>query len=171
MRAGWWDAPLALRDLAKAIPIISGNGLSLLIENNFQNHPPPLLFAPPPPSLLIFRLSVGPPPPPPFLLRPPSIIWNWRVTVFIIIRFDESFESPITSQAFFQLHEAPVSPHSFCVPSKHREWSTEKADYVPRLRHPGYNRRSAVVVKYSSIFNESVSGMLYSPVSLAYKIG
>ena len=39
MKAGWWDGPLALRDLAKAIPIISGNGLPLLTENNFQTLP------------------------------------------------------------------------------------------------------------------------------------
>ena len=53
--AGWWDAPLVLLDLAKAIPIVSGNGLPLLTENNFQTSP--LLFGPP--RLLIFRLSVG----------------------------------------------------------------------------------------------------------------
>ena len=58
MKAGWWDAPLVLLDLAKAIPIISGNGLPLLTENNFQTSP--LLFGPP--RLLIFRLSVGRPP-------------------------------------------------------------------------------------------------------------
>ena len=33
MKAGWWDAPPALRDLAKAIPIFSDNGLPLLTEN------------------------------------------------------------------------------------------------------------------------------------------
>ena len=77
MEAGLRDAPLALRDSAKAIPIISDNGLPLLTENSFQilpfylNHPLPL------PRLLIFKLSVGPSP---LLLRPPSpIIWNWRV--------------------------------------------------------------------------------------------
>ena len=70
--AGWWDAPLVLLDLAKAIPIVSGNGLPLLTENNFQTSP--LLFGPP--RLLIFRSSVGRP----LLLRPlPPIIWNWRV--------------------------------------------------------------------------------------------
>ena len=36
MKAGWWDAPLALQDLAKAIPIINGNRLLLLTKNNFQ---------------------------------------------------------------------------------------------------------------------------------------
>ena len=59
MKAGWWDAPLVLLYLAKAIPIISSNGLTLLTENNFQTSP--LLFEPP--RLLIFRLSVGCPPP------------------------------------------------------------------------------------------------------------
>ena len=39
MKADWWDAPLAFRDLAKAIPIISGNGLPLLTKNNFQIFP------------------------------------------------------------------------------------------------------------------------------------
>ena len=34
MKAGWWDAALALRDLAKAIPIIIGNGLPLLTEKD-----------------------------------------------------------------------------------------------------------------------------------------
>ena len=59
MNVGWCDAPVALWDLAKAIPMISGNGLPLLIENNFQTplfyldpRPPHL---PPPPRLLIFR--------------------------------------------------------------------------------------------------------------------
>ena len=44
------------RDLATAIPIISGNGLPFLAQNNFQT---PLLFGLP--CLLIFRVSVGPP--------------------------------------------------------------------------------------------------------------
>ena len=49
MKAGWEDALLALRDLAKAIPIISGNGLSLLTKNSFQtpffylDSPPPFM--------------------------------------------------------------------------------------------------------------------------------
>ena len=34
MKAGWRDAALALRDLAKAIPIIIGNGLPLLTEKD-----------------------------------------------------------------------------------------------------------------------------------------
>ena len=63
MKAGWWDASLALQDLAKAIPIISGNGLPLLTEINFQT-PPPLPFIWTAPRLLIFRLSFGPPSPP-----------------------------------------------------------------------------------------------------------
>ena len=70
MKAGWWDSPLLLRDLAKAIPIISGNGLPLLTENNFQPSP---TFYLDPSHLLIFRLSVGPLPP------TPPIIWNWKV--------------------------------------------------------------------------------------------
>ena len=65
MKAGWWDTPLALRDLAIAVPIITGNGLSLLTENNFQTTPPLLLFGSL--RLLIFRLSVGTP----LLLSPP----------------------------------------------------------------------------------------------------
>ena len=62
IKAGWWDASLLLWDLAKAIPIISGNRLPLLTENNFQTSPH--LFERL--CLLIFRLSVGPP----LLLRP-----------------------------------------------------------------------------------------------------
>ena len=47
--AGWWDAPLAFRESAKAIPIISGNVFPLLTENNFQTPPPPsILFDPTP---------------------------------------------------------------------------------------------------------------------------
>ena len=44
MKVGWWDTPLPLRDLAKAIPIISGNGLPLLTKNNFQTPPPPVYW-------------------------------------------------------------------------------------------------------------------------------
>ena len=47
MKAGWWDASLALWDLAKAFPISSGNGLPLLTENNIQT-PSPLLLRPTP---------------------------------------------------------------------------------------------------------------------------
>ena len=36
MKAGWWDTTLVLRDLAEAIPIISGDGLALLTKNIFQ---------------------------------------------------------------------------------------------------------------------------------------
>ena len=62
MKTGWWNTPLALRDLAEAIPIISDNGLPLLTENNFQT--PFFIWTP---CLLIFRLFVGTP----FLLKPP----------------------------------------------------------------------------------------------------
>ena len=48
MEAGWWDAPLALRDSAKDIPTIGDNGLPLLTENNFQT--------------LLFYLKPLPPP-------------------------------------------------------------------------------------------------------------
>ena len=74
MKEDCWDTPLALQNLAKAIPIISENRLPLLTGNNFQTPPPPLLFWAPFSHLLIFRLSVRPP----LLLRLP-IIWNWRV--------------------------------------------------------------------------------------------
>ena len=57
MKAGWWHALFALRDLAEAITIISDNALPLLTENNFQT--PPLIWTS---RLLMFRLSVGPPP-------------------------------------------------------------------------------------------------------------
>ena len=50
MKVGWWDIPLALRDLVEAIPIISHDGLPLVTGTNF--HPPPTA---------------------------PPIIWNWRV--------------------------------------------------------------------------------------------
>ena len=53
MKAGWWDTPIALWELAEAIPITSDNGLPLLSENNFQ--PPPFPF--------------------PFHLDPPSFYW------------------------------------------------------------------------------------------------
>ena len=47
MKAGCWDTPLALRDLAEATPIISENQLPILTENNFQTTPflsgPPLI--------------------------------------------------------------------------------------------------------------------------------
>ena len=36
MKLGCWDTPLAIRDLAEAIPIISENRLPLLTENNLQ---------------------------------------------------------------------------------------------------------------------------------------
>ena len=51
---------LALRNLAKAIPIICGNALPLLTENIFQTLPPlrPFYLTS---RLLIFRLSVGAP--------------------------------------------------------------------------------------------------------------
>ena len=68
MKASWWDAPLALQDLAKAIPIISDSRLSLLTENNFQTTPS-LLFGTP--RLYISQI-------PPFITTSP-IIWNWRV--------------------------------------------------------------------------------------------
>ena len=46
MKAGWWDAPLALRDLAKAIPIFSDNGSPLLTENwRASVHKPESSFA------------------------------------------------------------------------------------------------------------------------------
>ena len=41
MKAGWWDNPLVLRDLAETIPIISDNGLPLLTKNTFQTPTPP----------------------------------------------------------------------------------------------------------------------------------
>ena len=47
MKVGWWDIPLALRDLVEAIPIISHDGLPLVTGNNFQPPPTathPLLF-------------------------------------------------------------------------------------------------------------------------------
>ena len=56
MKIGWWDNPLALRDLAEATPITSDNELPLLTENNFQI--PSFICTPL--RLLIFRLSVGP---------------------------------------------------------------------------------------------------------------
>ena len=63
------------RDLATAIPIISGNGLPFLAQNNFQT---PLLFGLP--CLLIFSVSVRPSPHSPHFIKTPSpIIWNWRV--------------------------------------------------------------------------------------------
>ena len=72
MKAGWWDSPLPLRDLAKAIPIISGNGLPLLTENNFQTRPsPPFIWTPPIYWYLAYLLDPSLPPPP--------IIWNWKV--------------------------------------------------------------------------------------------
>ena len=73
MKADWWDAPLALWDLAKAISIISGNGLPLLTENNFQT--PPTFYLDPPVYWYLGYLSD---PPPPFI-KTPLIIWNWRV--------------------------------------------------------------------------------------------
>ena len=59
MKAGWWDTPLALGDLAEVIPIISDNGLPLLTEDGvrggggggatfdreqFSDPPPPPFF-------------------------------------------------------------------------------------------------------------------------------
>ena len=41
MKPGRWDASLALRDVAIAVPIISGNELPLLTENSFQTTPLP----------------------------------------------------------------------------------------------------------------------------------
>ena len=73
MKAGWRDTHLVLRDLAKAIPIISANRLPLLTENNFKS--PPVIWTPLP-ILLIFRLSAGPSP---FIMTAPPIIWSWRV--------------------------------------------------------------------------------------------
>ena len=78
MKAGWWDAPLALpfRDLAKAIPIISANELPLLTENNFQSPPlPSSLYLDPPPPFIDIEVICWTP----LLLRPHFIIWNWRV--------------------------------------------------------------------------------------------
>ena len=68
MKAGWWDTPLALRESNQSNPIISGNGLPLLTENNFQT---PLLFVP---LFIDIRVSVGPP----FLLRapPPPLLFG-----------------------------------------------------------------------------------------------
>ena len=65
MKAGCWDTPLALQDLAEAIPIISENRLPLDWEQ-FSDRPRPFTWT----HLhsLIFTLSVGPPPPPPSLL-------------------------------------------------------------------------------------------------------
>ena len=75
MEAGWWDAPLALRDSAKEIPIIGDNGLPLLTENNFQTLPF-YLNTPSPGFWYLGYLSDLRP----LLLRPHSpIIWNWRV--------------------------------------------------------------------------------------------
>ena len=60
MEAGRWDAPLALRDSAKVIPIISGNGLPLLTENNFQTHPV-FIWTPLPVYWYLGYLSDSPP--------------------------------------------------------------------------------------------------------------
>ena len=62
MKAGCWDIPLALRDLAEAIPITSENRLLLLTKNNFQTSYPPLNWTQPL-RLLVFRLCVWPLPP------------------------------------------------------------------------------------------------------------
>ena len=82
---GWWDVPLALKDLAKAIPIISGNGLPLLTESNFQTPLPCHFYLDPHPPIywylhylldstpVYWYLGICRTPP------PPLIIWNWRV--------------------------------------------------------------------------------------------
>ena len=56
MKAGWWDTPLALQNLAEAISIISDNELPHLTRNNFQTPHPPTFYldlthSPPPPAL------------------------------------------------------------------------------------------------------------------------
>ena len=66
MKAGWRDDPLVLQDLAKAIPIISGDGLPLLTENIFKT-PHPFIWTLAPLHLLIFTLSAEHP----LLLRYP----------------------------------------------------------------------------------------------------
>ena len=71
MKVGWWDIPLALRDLVEAIPIISHDGLPLVTGNNFQPPPTathPLLFGPPVYWHLAYQSD-----PLPLLLRPPLL--------------------------------------------------------------------------------------------------
>ena len=68
MKAGCWDTPLALWDLAEAIPVISDNGLPLLTENNFQTpspHPHSFYLDP----LYWYLRYLSDPPPLPYYLE------------------------------------------------------------------------------------------------------
>ena len=81
MKAGCWDTPLALQDLAEAIPIISENRLPLDWEQ-FSDHPRPFTWT----HLhsLIFTLSVGPPPPSPLpFIKTPPALYSFKFVLYL----------------------------------------------------------------------------------------
>ena len=120
MKAGCWDTPLTLRDLAEAIPIISDNRLPLLTENNFQTRS--LLFGPSPLAYWYLGYLSDPPAPrpslgssPPYYLELESKGLPLRFTVILLMILKRFLET---------LQRCIQNPLEYLRRSIYRKWST-----------------------------------------------
>ena len=158
MKAGWWDTPLALWDLAKTSPTISDNRLPLLTENNFHT---PFYFNPPPVHWYLGYLTDPAPLPHPFYWdpRPSPNIWKWRLHLF------ETTKSPLCSYCD-KYDETPIHLFSECD-STICLWLKLKKHFHCVLTFPVLTPQTTIL----DLFHDSTSNLrLVNDIMLLFKL-